>query len=204
MTTTEETPSQGYDGANEERFSISNGTTRQLSARYVDLSLIRCLAGAPCRAALELSRGEDVNALHSDACRLVLHELLSCAAEHVQEGRGEQPVNPVELLDRVQTAGGGKVAREDLVDALAGECIEGMLAVRPDVFAIPVLWKAVNEQRVLREAEILSNALHVACERRDVPALLRYLDGYAPRVVEHAKHAGLLFDFSRADGREVR
>lgn len=204
MTTTEKTPSQGNDGANEERFSISNGITRQLSSRYVDLNLIRCLAGVPCRVALALSQGEDLNALHSDACRFVLHELLSCAAEHVQEGRGEQPVNPVELLDRVQTAGGGKVAREDLVDALAGECIDGMLAARPDVFAIPVLWKAVNEQRVLREAEILSNALHVACERRDIPALLRYLDGYAPRVVEHAKRAGLLLDTSRADGREVR
>lgn len=204
MTTTDKTPSQGNDGANEERFSISHGTTRQLSPRYVDLNLIRCLAGVPCRAALDLSQGEDVNALHSDTCRLILHELLSCAVEHVQEGRGEQPVNPMELLDRVQTAGGGKVAREDLAEALVGECIDGMLAARPDVFAIPVLWKAVNEERVLREAEILSNALHVACERRDVPALLRNLDGHAPRVVEHAKRAGLLLDTSRADGREVR
>lgn len=204
VTATEKTPPQGNDGANEERFSTCNGTTRRPSPRYIDLNLIRCLAGVPCRAALALSQGEDLNALHSDACRLILHELLSCAAEHVQEGRGEHPVNPMELMDRVQTAGGGKVARDDLAEALVGECIDGMLAARPDVFAIPVMWKAVNEQRVLREAEILSNALHVACERRDIPALLWYLDGHAPRVIERAKRAGLLLDASRADGREVR
>ena len=200
VTATEKTPPRDNDGANEERISTLHDTNSRPSPRYADLNLIRCLAGVPCRAALELSRGEDVNALHSDACRLILHELLTCAAEYVRAGRAERTVNPIELMDRVQAASGSKAARDDLVDALAGEYIDGMPAARPDVFAIPVMWKAVNEERVLREAEILSNALNVAHERRDVSAL----DGYATLLVEHAKHAGLAPGTFCTEGRGHR
>ncbi|RIX35197.1 hypothetical protein D3M95_04830 [Corynebacterium falsenii] len=203
MTTTDKTPSLGNNGADALGTNRLHDTNPQTTTRYEELTLVRALLHTRCGDAVTLCVRQDIRALYSEHRRLVLRELLDYAAEQVRAGHPEAHVDPAAVMARVQAAGGGTAAMQELIDALTGP-IDGMQARTADVCAIPVLWKVVNEECLLREVKTLSDALHADWERRDVPALLRNLDGHAPRVIEHAKRAGLLLDNSRADGREVR
>ncbi|HCT13708.1 MAG TPA: hypothetical protein DIW82_02635, partial [Corynebacterium nuruki] len=147
--------------------------------------------------------GQDPNALYSDARRLVLRELLDYADDQVHAGHPETPVAPAAIMARVQAAGGGTTAMQELTDALTGP-IDGMQAGTADIFAVPDLWQAVNLDRFWRAMDSHAYALREAATRRDAAAVPRLLDSHTVLLRHLAEVAGLVPGTSGTEGREVR
>lgn len=201
MTTTKKTPPLGNGGAEALRSNYSQDTNTRPTTRYVELTLVRSMLNAPCGVVTELCDGQDIRALHSDDRRLVLRELLTYAAEQVRDGHPEAHVDPAAVMARVQAAGGGTAAMQELTDALTGP-IDGMQAGTADIFAIPNLWQAVNLDRLWRAMDSHGYALREAAARRDAGAVPRLLDSHAPLLLDLAEVAGLVPSIFDAEGRE--
>lgn len=203
VTTTEKAPSLGNNGADALGTNHLHDTNPRPTTRYVELTLVRALLNARCGDAVTLCAMQDIRALYSEHRRLVLHELLDYAAEQVRAGHPEANVDPAAVMARVQAAGGGTAAMQELTDALTGP-IDGMQACTADVFAVPDLWQAVNLDRLWRAMDSHGYTLREAAARRDAPSVPRLLDSHALLLRDLAEVAGLIPDTSRADGSGVR
>lgn len=203
VTTTKKTPPLGNDGAEVLGSKHPQDTNTRPTTRYVELTLVRALLNARSGDIVTLCAGQSIRALYSDDRRLVLHELLAYAAEQVRDGHPEQPMASAAVMARVQAAGGGTAAMQELADALTGP-IDGMQAGTADIFAVPDLWRAVNLERLWRAMDSHGYALREAAARRDVGAVPRLLDSHAPLLLDLAEVAGLVPNISDAEGREDR
>lgn len=203
MTTTEKTPPLGNDGAEVLGSNHPHDTNPRPTTRYVELTLVRALLNARSGDTVTLCTGQDIRALYSDDRRLVLRELLAYAAEQVRAGHPEAHVDPAAVMARVQAAGGGTAAMQELTDALTGP-IDGMQAGTADIFAVPDLWQAVNLDRLWRAMDSHAYALREAAARRDAAAVPRLLDAHAVLLRHLAEVAGLVPNISNTEEGEDR